>query len=294
MNSVWARLGLTSGMVAVLSLCGCGGDAGLKLVDAQCGGGRGLQVRGVVAMPHGRVAHGATVWERFASAVWSEAVAITGAVQPVGSGVTVSLVELRQEDPRGDPGAIEVVRTDENGEYCIGLPDGTDHTVCRYVLQVGSRDDDTLTRAFVFSNDDPFDIDFRSEAVVRLVLAEIPPATLCQFSPSELQTIYDAVDAAPGMAIGDDVAQINAVAASIASLDPGVDAAISAAINRAPTLTPTPTAAPATATPTGPTPTRTEILRRTETVTPRATRTPAGATPTDARPATRTPTSRTS
>jgi hypothetical protein len=291
MKRVWARrLWATSGMAAVLSLWGCGGDAGLGLVKQQCGGGRGLQIRGVVAMPGGRVAQAGNTWERFAGAVWSEAAAITGAIQPVGSGVDVSLVELRQDDPHGDPGAIAVVSTDENGEYCIGLPQGTDETVCRYVLQVGSRDDDSLTRAFVFSNDDPFDIDFRSEAVVRLVLAQIPPTTLCEFSPSELQTIYDAVDAAPGNAIGNTAAEINAVAASIASLDPGVDAAISAAYNRAPTRTPTPTVGPATATPTGPTPTRTEIVRRTDTPTPRATRTPVGATATAARPPTRTAT----
>jgi hypothetical protein len=270
--------------VFVLSLCGCGGDAGLKFVDPACGGGQGLQILGVVSMPNGRVARAGTVWERMAGAVWSEAVAITGAVQPVGSGIDVQLVELRQDNPHGDPGAIEVVRTDENGKYCIGLPQGTDQDVCRYVLQVGSREDDTLTRAFVLSNNDPIDIDFRSEAVVRLVLAEIPPAALCEFSASELQNIYDAVDAAPGTATGDNAAEINAIAASIASLDPGVNAAISAAVNRAPTLTPTPTVAPATATPTGPTPTRTEILRRTDTPTPRITRTAGGGTRTPTQP----------
>lgn len=295
---------VTSGLAAVFALSGCGGNDEPTITQV-CGGGRGVEIRGVVAMPRGRVARTGNAWQRLAGAVWSEAVAITGPVQPVGRGVDVRLVELRQEDPDGDPGAIAVVRTDENGAYCIGLPQGTDQNVCRYVLQVGSRDDDTLTRAFVFSIDDPLDIDFRSEAVVRLVLAQIPSTTLCEFSPSELQTIYDAVDAAPGTASGDNVAEINAVAVSIASLDPGVDAAISAAFIGQPTLTPTPTGAPAATSPTGPVPTRTEIVRRTDTPTPRATRTigdetntptspptrtPAGGTATVVRPPTRTPT----
>ena len=124
--------------------------------------------------------------ERVASALWSEAAAITGE-RPAGraSGIDVSWSSCARTTRTAIRAPIEVVQHErQTGEYCIGLPQGTDENVCRYVLQVGNRDDGTLTRAFVFStDDDPIDIDFRSEAVVRLVLAEIPPAALCEFSP---------------------------------------------------------------------------------------------------------------
>jgi hypothetical protein len=284
---LWAACGLA----LLSSFYGCGSDANLTIAE-RCAGGNGPEIRGVVRMPNGRVARTESTWERIAGQVWSAARAISGDVQPVGSGVEVALVELRPEDPHGDPGAIEVVATNADGEYCLGLPDGTDANVCRYVLQVGSADDGTLTRAFVYSSDgEAIDIDFRSEATVRVVLATIPPVGLCDFSTDDLFNVYDAVLVAPGTAFGDTADEINAVAASIAAVDPGVDAAISAAVDRP--ASPTPTGVPSVVTPIGATPTRTEVIRRTETPTARATRTPGGTspTPTTQRAPTRTPTS---
>lgn len=300
------RLWVVSVMAVAVPFWGCGGDAGLTITKppGQCTAGSGPQIEGVVRMPHGEVARGAGVVQRFAAAIWAQAAAITAAVSPVGPSVEVTLVELRQEDIVNgtDPGAVDITTTGDNGEYCIRLPNGTDHNVCRYVVQVGNRDDGTLTRAFVFDSPGEIDIDYQSEATVRVILAQIPPATLCDFSPTEIGNIYTAVRIAPGEAIGENADEVNAVAASIAAADPVVDDAIAAAFNRprTPTGTPTvggPTATPAT--PAGPTPTRTEILRRTDTPTERATRTgPPGtrtatsqvtsATPT--RPPTRTPT----
>jgi hypothetical protein len=280
-----------SALAAAAAFCGCGGDAGLTISKpaGQCTSGTGPQIEGVVQMPHGQVAQRATTLERVARAIWSQAAALTGTVSRVGAQVEVTLVELRPEDVINgtDPGPIDVARTGDNGEFCIRLPGGTDQNVCRYVVQVGDREDGTLTRAFVFSADQSTDIDFRSEATVRLILEQIPPASLCDFSPQEIRNIYNAVSAAPGDAVGENADEINAVATSIAAADPVVDAAIAAAFDRplTPIVTPTvtPTVVLPTATPTGPkgpTPTRTEITARTATFTPRSTRTPVPPTAT--------------
>lgn len=281
------RAWAASAMASVLSLWGCGGSAGLSFSQpTTCGGGSGPQITGVVEMPNGRVARARSAWERVAAAVWSEAAAITGVVSPVAAGVRVDLVELRQEDLSGgsQPGSLGFAATGADGAFCIGLLANTDQNVCRYMVQVGSAADHTLTRAFVFSTTDKINIDFLSEATVRVILAQIPPANLCDFTPDEIHSIYDAVVAAPGTATGADAAEINAVATTIAAEDPGVTAAIAAAYTPpTPTQTSTPTA-------TGPTPTRTPFPTQTETYTPRSTRTLSIDTPTATPPQTRTPT----
>jgi hypothetical protein len=282
------RLWVVSAIAMAIPFLGCGGDAGLTITKptGQCTGGTGPRIEGVVRMPHGEVAQRAGALQRLAAAVWAQAAAITGAVSPVGPNVEVALVELRQEDldDGSEPGAVDIATTGDDGEYCIRLPDSTDHNVCRYVVQVGNGDDGTLTRAFVFSSPAQIDIDYQSEATVRVILAQIPPATLCDFSPAEINNIYNAVRIAPGEAIGENADEINAVAASIAAADPVVDDAISVAYNRPRTPSRTPTQRPPTVTPTGPTPTRTEIVRRTDTPTPRVTRTGAPATRTATSP----------
>jgi hypothetical protein len=302
----WVRpRGAAAALTGVLLVCGCGGDAGLSISNptGQCIGGTGAQIEGTVRMPRGRVAQAGSAAQRFASAIWSQAAAIDGNVSPVGAGAEVTLVELREEDVANgtEPGPLEIATTDENGQYCIRLPGGTDHNVCRYMVQVGNRDDRTLTRAFLFSSSpgDDIDIDFQSEATVRVILAQIPPATLCDFSPDEIRNIYNAVRIAPGTADGENADEINAVAASIAAADPVVNEAVSAAYNRPGTPTASPTPGAPSATPTGPAPTRTAGAAGTATFTPAGTGTadlstrtptPQDGNPTATRPATRTPT----
>lgn len=304
----WRRRLGVSVIALTLPMWGCGGDAGLSITKppGQCTGGTGPKIVGIVRMPHGEVASRGGAVQRLAAAVWAQAKAITASVSPVGPNVEVTLVELRQEDldDGTEPGAVDIATTGDNGEYCIRLPDGTDFNVCRYVVQVGNREDGTLTRAFVFDSPATIDIDYLSEATMRVILAQIPPATLCEFSPADIENIYTAVRIAPGDAVGENADEVNAVAASIAAADPVVDEAISSAIDRPRTPTTTPTSGetpstPASPTPTGSTPTRTPILRRTDTPTVRVTRTPVpgtrtatsgAATVTPARPATRTPT----
>jgi hypothetical protein len=281
----------------LLLFWGCGGDAGLSIntPSGQCVGGTGPQIEGVVRMPGGQVAQAGGAAERFANAIWSSAAAIEGSVRAVAAGVPVTLVELREEDVADgtDPGPLEITTTDEAGEFCLRLPGGTDHNVCRYVVQVGNRDDGTLTRAFLFSSTDAADIDFQTEATVRVILQQIPPAMLCDFAPDEIRNIYNAVRIAPGTATGQNADEINAVAASIAAADPVVEAAVLAAYERPRS----PTASPTGGTPGAPSATPTAMLPTRMPTTPGGTRTavqgtrtptPQGGTAT--RPPTRTPT----
>jgi hypothetical protein len=274
-NDLRGRVRRAAATAAVLVLWGCGGSSDVNVNSpTSCDGGRGPQVTGVVQLPDGRLAREGGMLERVAATVWSAAEAITGSVRPA-TNVRIELIEIRPEDVISgrDPGAIEVGSTRANGEYCIGLPEGTDVNVCRYMVRVGDTAAGTLTRAFVFSTDERIDIDFRSEATVRVIFEEIPPADLCTFSPGGIRGIYDAVAAAPGVATGDDIDEINAVATSLALADPGVAEAVADA------LEPTP----------GPPPTRAGTRTSTPAVpTPTSTRAPASATAARSRTATAT------
>lgn len=257
---------IAAATVVALSLWGCGSSSDVNIdTPTGCEGSSGPQISGSVQLPNGRLARADGMLERVAGALWSAAKAISGDVSPAHN-VTVQLVELRHEDVIAgrDPGPVREAVTSQGGEYCIALPAGTDVNTCRYMVRVGRADDSTLTRAFVFSTDERIDIDFRSEAAARVILDEIPPANLCDFSPGGIRGIYDAVAAAPGTATGDDVDEINAVATSLAFSDPGVEEAVAAALEPTPrppptragtrtstpqVATPTRTRAPATATP---------------------------------------------
>jgi hypothetical protein len=220
----------------VLLASGCGSDASLNVSSGgtkSCAGGDGPQVTGTVSMPNGRLALAPSLLDRVARLFVAPAQALSGSLEHVGGGVVVQLVELRQEDldAGADPDVLESGKTNGKGAYCMGLRADTDRSVCRYVLQVGSRDDGTLTRAFVFGDEDTIDIDYRSEAAVQAVLAHIPPAMLCDFDQNELRSIYEAVLAAPGTIDAENASDANAVAATVAINDDGVQQAIAAALD---------------------------------------------------------------
>jgi hypothetical protein len=285
------------GLAAMLATiaAGCGGDAnlGISTPEQQCDGGGGPHVSGVVRMPNGRVAQVASPLERLAHVVVGVAQALSGGATAVGRGTTVELVELREEDVRNHttPPTLEFAETGSNGRYCVGLRTDTDRSVCRYMVQVGNSDDRTLTRAFVFGDDDAIDIDYRSEAAVRLILQHIPPAELCDFDLDELRDIYQAIVDAPGTVNGSDAEEVNAIATTLAAADANVQAALVAGGDLPPTPEATDTAPPGTATATGP-PTATAEPRTAtpnRTVTRRPTRTP-NAGPTSTSTATRQPT----
>jgi hypothetical protein len=222
-------------IIIILPLLGCGADGGVKAtVPANNGGNinRGPDLRGTVEMPNGQLARSDSLLRRIAAAALPEAAALTADVSPVGDDVIVELVELRQEDLDlgADPPVLDRTTTNAAGEYLISLPGGTNENQCRFMLQVGSRETGTLTRAFVFSIRESLVIDFRSEAVVRLILSEIPPADLCDFDADDIDNIYQAVVDAPGDIFAVTVAGVNAIAFGLARDDPGVQAAIEAAL----------------------------------------------------------------
>ncbi len=175
--------------------------------------------------------------------------AITGVVSPVGKGVEVRLLQLRPEDLAmgSEPGVLGRATTNGKGEFCLELRDGSDVDVCRYMVEVGSSADGTRSRAVVYSTSDPVDIDLYSDATASVILAAIEPDELCRFSPDEIRDIRLAVLDAPGTLTGASVAEVNAVAASLAAADAGVGAALDQAGSRPP---PTATDAPGQSTPT--------------------------------------------
>lgn len=235
-RSNWTVVLATGVLVVVLALASCGGESGVTAEVPDNSGGnpnRGPDLRGTVELPNGELVMSTSPANRLASLVAGRAEALTADVQPVGAGVVVQLVELRPDDLAlgVEPPVLTSVRTNEVGDYLISLPGGTNENVCRFMLQVGSRETGTLTRAFVFTIREPIVIDYRSEAVVRLVLSEIPPAGLCDFDARDLAGIYDAVVEAPGDIFSVTVAGTNAVAFGLAQADPGVQAAIDAALD---------------------------------------------------------------
>ncbi|MBX3025292.1 hypothetical protein KF840_10310 [bacterium] len=287
-------------VATVVACAGCGSDANLGISNTpQCGGGSGTQVRGVVRMPNGRLAAGpSSLAERLAALAVAPVDALSGAVSPVGRGVRVELAQLRPEDLASgrQPGAIAHATTNGKGEFCVALARDTSVDVCRYMLRVGDAGAGTLTRAFVHSTDGPTDIDYASEATVQVILQGIPPGDLCEYSPSEIGEIDDAVRAVPGSVGGGSAAEVNALATTMAAADATVRALVRAAGNLPP---PTATNVPgSTATPTAQStvaPSRTAThAGPTDPPTARPTRTPNGpsATPTTTRTAaaTRTPT----
>jgi hypothetical protein len=174
--------------------------------------------------------------------------------------------------------------TNEFGQYQVQLNFDTTADTCRYLVQVGSASDGTLTRAFVFSTTEPVNIDFQSEATVRLILEEIAAgeADLCEFDADDIASIHGAVVDSDQVVSGNTIAELNAAATSAAANDPNVQAAIADAIGQ-------PTVVPATATNTPqPTATRTPTSNATgtptQTITVRPTRTdtptPESETPT--------------
>lgn len=279
------------GLVAagLLGLVGCGSDSNLSIDSTrQCGGGTGLQVKGVVRLPNGRLARHDDLLQRVASALVAPVEALSGNVSPVGKGLTVELIELRPEDVASgnEPGAVARTTTNAKGEYCLALAADTTVDVCRYAVRIGSRDDGTRTRAFVYATDEAIDIDYVSEATVQVILDGIPPADLCDFSPAEIAEIHQAVGEVPGTVSGATVAEVNALATTYAAADATVRGLVTQSGNLpSPTATLAPGAPTATRTrqpsPTAVLPTATATFNGpTRTPTQRPTRTPNGPTAT--------------
>lgn len=274
---------------------------GFTVVFAACGTESNLDVRhppppqtpqvqvrvgGQVRMPDGRVAQreawfaaGWTVLAKRAEALFA------ANVRPVGAGVRVALGIL---SPGGSlDGPLVTTSTDANGRYELVLPDSRDPaSVCRYVVYVGDAASGSLTRAFLTAADDQQDIDFQTEALVRLVLDRASSGfDLCAASVTELRAMLSHIRLMPDVIVGTNAADVNLKARQVVGADETLQAVLDAAMGP----TPTPVRTPRftfTASPTRTfTPTRTSTGTRTQT--PTRTNTP---TITPTRPPTRTPT----
>lgn len=210
----------------VLCLAGCGADVELDVTQSD----NRKRITGTVELPNGELAASSRpLWQRIAGIVIGRVQALTGNASRVGAGVRVELVRLSAQNT--DPGEfVDAEDTLDDGSYTVILPRDTDGNTCRFVVQVGNADDGTLTRALIYNNTGPIRIDFRSEAAVRLILDEVPPADLCDFDSGEIQAIVAAVEAAPGTINANDVESANAAATTAASQDAGVQSAIANAL----------------------------------------------------------------
>ncbi len=278
--------------------CACVGALVLLALAAGCGGessvtagvpieNMGPVVSGQVSMPNGTVAAAPGPLERLAARLVAAAHALVAAdVQPVGSGVLVRLVRIGPDDIQngrivsGLPVFETTTRAD--GSYSVRLPTETTIETCRFYLEVGDGSAGTLTRAFVDAT--TVDIDFESEAAMRLLLDEIGAgrAQLCNLDAADLRSVRGAVEDSPQTVSGATAAALNTAATVAAAMDPTVRAALALATGQPtppaathtapPTLTPT-GGAPTATVPVGPTATNTALPTRTPTSEPSATST---------------------
>ncbi|MFN8641990.1 MAG: hypothetical protein U0802_10140 [Candidatus Binatia bacterium] len=262
---------------------GCGGSSSVSVGVPTDNNGPVLS--GQVAMPNGRLAAAGSALERFAAAIVARAEALVAAnVRPVGAGVEVRLLRIGPGNiQNGTITGGEVVNratTQSDGVFALRMPTGTDPRTCRFVLEVGNSADRTVTRAFVDATS--IDINFESEATVRLLLDEIKAGrvALCDLSASEIFSVRQAVQQSPNQAFGETAAAINASATAAAGSDPTVRSAIDQATGNA-----TPIPEPTNTVP-APTRTNTSSPTRTNTTAPTST---ATAVPTNSVGPTNTP-----
>lgn len=287
MRSKKTLLGIAAATWVVL-LAACGTESKLDISHPPPPATPGVQVRvgGQVRMPEGKVAS-KDAWVTYA---WNlfvrRAQALFAAnVRPVGAGVPVHLSIVLPDGSLAGP--LTTAATGPDGRYSLVLPDGRDPaSVCRYVVHVGDAASGSLTRAFLTAADDQQDIDFQTEALVRLVLDRVRAGfDLCAANVTELRAMLARIRLLPDVIVGSNAADVNLQARQAA----GADETLQALLDAAMAPTPTPVRTPRftfTASPTRSyTPTRTFTGTRTQT--PTRTSTP---TITPSRPPTRTPT----
>lgn len=213
------RVGVLGCLLLAVAAAGCGGDAETVVIQPPGPGEKGPEVRGTVLMPNGRLAAvEPSMLERVASLAVKAVHALTGNVAPVGRNEQVKL-QLRRDD--GVLQDLGVALTDDQGGYVgLRMSTGTSEgiTAARYMVSVGSGS--TLTRALVCTtgSGSSTNIDFRSEALVRLIDETIqanPSCKLSSFSPGEICELLRVVHILPGEVAGNNAAQINAAATTI-------------------------------------------------------------------------------
>lgn len=224
---------LLGALCLVLILTSCGGDADVAFIP-EPGPATGPRLSGQVQLPNGQLASAAPLWERFAAFLVTRVQALTGLnVRPVGRNVVVELVRVTPSDVVNHdiPDNLRPVAsnsTNDHGQYDVLMPAGTDEFTCMFMVQVGAKADGTRTRAFVYRRNG-LDVNFISEAAVRLILEQVPPASLCDFSPADIQSLLNAIAAVSGDLMCMNIAECNAAAVGRARSDPYVQAVLQAA-----------------------------------------------------------------
>ncbi|MCX8072840.1 MAG: hypothetical protein N3C12_10365 [Candidatus Binatia bacterium] len=274
------------GLALALSACGTESNLDIRHPPPPATPGVQVQIGGQVRMPEGRVASAEHWLVSARRALISRAEALFAAnVRPVGSGVRVALAVVGTDGSFQAP--VATAATDAEGRYRLSLPDSRDPaSVCRYVVYVGDPGSAAWTRAFVTAADDQQDIDFQTEALVRLVLDRVSAGfDLCAANVTELRAMLSRIRSLPDTLAASNAGDLNLQARQIAGTDDTLQLLLDAAMAPTPTPVRTPrftfTSSPTRTS----TPTRTATGTRTQT--PTRTHTP---TVTLTRPPTRTPT----
>jgi outer membrane murein-binding lipoprotein Lpp len=206
---------LAASLAAVVLVAACGHDAG---IDATVPGDLDPEpdfIGGGVLAPNGVYASAEGVWSRFASLFTSTAHALASNVTLVGSGVSVTLYSVTEEDVSdgeiSDETAVSSPQpTDPTGHFSVALLNGHVVGECGLLLSAGAGD--TLTRGWVFGDIDQ-DISGVSEAVVRCILNYIalnPSVRLCDYSASDIEELTSLVTYIASDIGGTSVQDINA------------------------------------------------------------------------------------
>lgn len=292
------RLSLVGCTLAAIVAAGCGGDAETVVkFPPEPPGAPGPEVRGTVLMPLGANLPTCepTVAQRLEDFLVRSVHALTGNVNPVGRNARVTLELVQDSGTRQNLGTA---CTDDAGGFVgLRMASGTNTSTpgARYMVSVGSVANDTLTRALVCTtgSGSSTNIDFRSEAVVRVVeraMVEVPTCRLSSFSPDEICSLRDRIHVLEGHISGNNAEALNANAAEAAWADFDIRMMALKACDILATPTPidtptfgaeTPTSPPveATPTPTATIPVATATATATTGVvdpTPTATATPLG------------------
>jgi hypothetical protein len=262
-------------LVGVVWLSGCGTESDLSVRHPPPPPTVGLDVRfgGLVQMPDGRVARDLHAWPQLALFARTADALTAANVRPVGAGVRVSLAVLNPDGSLQPP--LATTTTNASGRYELGIPGSRDPaSVCHFVAYVGDAASGTLTRRLLTGSDLQQDIDYQSEALVRLLLDRVSQgADFCAVSVLELEQLLARIRSLPDPVVGTGAADINFKARQIAGADEQLQALLDVALAPSPTPVRTPRytfTASATRTATGTrtqTPTRTATRTRTFTPT---------------------------
>lgn len=208
------KLIVAAALWATAILAGCGHDAGISANVPGDLNPEPSEIGGALLAPNGVFVRADTgFWHLASSWFTSSAFALAPNVVPVGNGISVTLYSVSEDDAADgeitDAHAVASPQpTNPDGRFAVPLLDGHDIGECGLMLSSGKND--TLTRAFVYSDEQ--DLSAVSEAVVRSILNFIalnPSVRLCDYSTADIRDLTGLVDYIATDIGGFDVANLN-------------------------------------------------------------------------------------